>query len=125
SAQDLRGIILGWARVCFPGVRRPASSLLTLPSGQAPRLSSPSRPYRPEKGGDMIDRFFGDPNVLLRLRSGPLGPYVDGVCRLLVEQDYAEYSVRLRLRLLGVLSQWLGRHGLVVVGLGGRKNAQL
>jgi site-specific recombinase XerD len=65
----------------------------------------------------MIDRFFGDPNVLLRLRSGPLGPYVDGVCRLLVEQDYAEYSVRLRLRLLGVLSQWLGRHGLVVEDL--------
>jgi hypothetical protein len=99
--------------------RRSTPGLLAVdsPSGQAPRLSSPSRPYRPEKGGDMIDRFFGDPNVLLRLRSGPLGPYVDGVCRLLVEQDYAEYSVRLRLRLLGVLSQWLGRHGLVVEDL--------
>lgn len=65
----------------------------------------------------MIDRFFSDPKVLLRLRSGPLGPYVDGVCSLLVEQDYAEYSVRLRLQLLGVLGRWLGQLGLGVEDL--------
>ncbi len=65
----------------------------------------------------MIDPFFSQIRVLRRLRSGPLGPYVDGVGRLLIEQGYARYSVRLRLHLLGQFSQWLEQHHLGVEDL--------
>lgn len=62
----------------------------------------------------MIERFFRAPWTVRRLRSGPLGPYLDGFARALVEQGYAVRTGRSRLRLLGELSEWLERRGLGV-----------
>jgi site-specific recombinase XerD len=72
----------------------------------------------------MFDQFFRHRAVLERLRSGPLGPYLEDVCAMLIEQHYAKYSVRLRLRLLGVLSRWLEQRGLRVEDLDERRAAE-
>lgn len=63
----------------------------------------------------MIEWFFRAPWTVRRLRSGPLGPYLDGFARMLVDQCYAVGTGRSRLRLLGDLSEWLEGRG---VGIG-------
>lgn len=65
----------------------------------------------------MVNRFYNAPRVLQRLRSGPLGPFMDTLAGLLFERGYPRQTGRLQLRLLGELSQWLQRLGLSVEDL--------
>jgi len=62
----------------------------------------------------MIERFYSARWTVQRLRSGPLGPYLDGFARVLVERGYARQTGRHQLRLLRELSEWLEHRGLGV-----------
>ena len=62
----------------------------------------------------MIERFYSAPWTVQGLRSGPLGPYLDGFARVLVERGYARATGRHQLRLLRVWSEWLEHRGLGV-----------
>lgn len=72
----------------------------------------------------MVNRYYNAPKVLQRLRSGPLGPFMDTLAGLLFERGYPWQTGRLQLRLLGELSQWLQRLGLGVEDLDERRTAE-
>src|SRR5687767_1190288 len=57
----------------------------------------------------MIEHFYSRPAYFQPLRHGPLGPYIDGFADLLFDRGYPKYSGKHRIRLVGDLSQWLGR----------------
>lgn len=65
----------------------------------------------------MIERFYSAPSTLRRLRSGALGPYLDGFARVLVERGYARATGRQQLRLLREWNEWLEHRGLGVEDL--------
>lgn len=66
----------------------------------------------------MIERFYSNPAILERLRSGPLGPYMDSVASELFELGFTrKNSGTYQLQLLGELSQWLEGRGLDVSAL--------
>lgn len=65
----------------------------------------------------MLDRCFENPRTLDRLRTGPLGSYVDGFAASLLTSGYARNTVRIHLRFVGKLSLWLGRQNLAVADL--------
>ena len=61
----------------------------------------------------MLDRFYRRPKVLQRLRSGPLGPYMDSVAAQLLEMGFTrQNSGAHQIRLLAELNRWLEVHGL-------------
>ena len=72
----------------------------------------------------MVNRFYSAPWTLRRLRSGPLGPFMDTLAALLSERGYPWQTGRLQLRLLGELSQWLQRLGLGVGDLDEQRTAE-
>lgn len=72
----------------------------------------------------MVNRYYHAPEVLQRLRSGPLGPFMDALAGLLFERGYPRQTGRLQLRLLGELSQWLQRLGLGVEDLDEQRTAE-
>lgn len=72
----------------------------------------------------MVSRFYSAPWTLRRLRSGPLGPFMDTLAALLSERGYPWQTGRLQLRLLGELSQWLQRLGLGVGDLDEQRTAE-
>jgi len=66
-----------------------------------------------QKGDDMVERFYRKPRILKRLRSGPLGPYMDSVASELFELGFTrKNSGSHQLHLLDELNQWLERRGL-------------
>jgi site-specific recombinase XerD len=59
----------------------------------------------------MLDDFFTRTCVITRLRSGPLGPYLDDFATLLHQQGYQGESIRRYLGGCRQFSQWLTQHG--------------
>jgi site-specific recombinase XerD len=57
----------------------------------------------------MVERFFARRRTAQRMRSGPLGPYVDDFAQRLAEQGYKRDGVSRKIRLAADLSRWLAR----------------
>jgi site-specific recombinase XerD len=62
----------------------------------------------------MIDQFYSLASSLQRLRTGPLGRYIDAFAELLSEKGYPRSTARQKIRLVGDLSRWLHRRRLGV-----------
>jgi site-specific recombinase XerD len=62
----------------------------------------------------MIDHFCSSPAVFDLLRSGPLGPHIDGFAELLFQQGYSREAGAQKLRLVSRLSRWLARREIGV-----------
>jgi site-specific recombinase XerD len=59
----------------------------------------------------MITKFYSDPEIVHRLRFGPLGPHIDAFARMLFEQGYSCPAAKQKIHLIAELSLWLnGRH---------------
>lgn len=66
----------------------------------------------------MIEQFYTDPKILRRLRSGPLGPYMDVVATQLFELGFTKQnSGAHQIHLLDELNRWLEERGLGVGAL--------
>jgi integrase/recombinase XerD len=61
-----------------------------------------------------MEQFFKNPETLLRLHEGPLGPYIESFAKLLTDQNYAQCSARLSLRLVANFSRWLEQQRVTV-----------
>jgi site-specific recombinase XerD len=55
----------------------------------------------------MINQCFSHPAALRHFRFGPLGPHIDGFAALLLDQGYATWTVKPKLRLVAHFDQWL------------------
>ena len=65
----------------------------------------------------MIEHFFPNPAVLVRLHAGPLGAYVDAFARELSERGYAVWTAQYAMRLLAALGTWLVQKDLAITDL--------
>jgi site-specific recombinase XerD len=65
----------------------------------------------------MIDHFFPNPVVLVRLRAGPLGAYIDAFAQELSGRGYAVWTMRYAMRLLAALGTWLVQRDLALTDL--------
>lgn len=65
----------------------------------------------------MIDLFLSNGGKLGHLRSGPLGPHIDGFAKLLASQGHAVQTRQLKIRLVADLSAWLRRKQLPIQDL--------
>jgi integrase/recombinase XerD len=61
-----------------------------------------------------MEQFFKNPQTLLRLYEGPLGPYIESFAKLLTDQGYAQCSTHSYLRLLVDFSCWLEQQRVIV-----------
>ena len=61
-----------------------------------------------------MEQFFKNPETLLRLHEGPLGPYIESFAKLLTDQGYAQCSARSCLRLVANFSRWLEQQRVTV-----------
>jgi integrase/recombinase XerD len=61
-----------------------------------------------------MERFFKDPNTVLRMRKGALGTYLDRFADQLNREGYACYSSRLQLRLIAQFGRWLKQKSITV-----------
>lgn len=61
-----------------------------------------------------MERFFKDPNTVLRMRKGALGTYLDQLADQLNKEGYARYSSRLQLRLIAQFGRWLKQESIAV-----------
>ena len=55
----------------------------------------------------MIERFYSRVETLERLRSGPLGSYIDGFVEALFNQGYSSATIKNKIWALGKLGTWL------------------
>ena len=62
----------------------------------------------------MLEKFLR-PNE--RLEGNPLGSHLQALARCLVEDGYADETIRSKLKLLGDFGRWLARTGLTVAHL--------
>jgi site-specific recombinase XerD len=62
----------------------------------------------------MIESFSPQPQDLLPLRSGSLGPHLESFAALLARQGYCQRHGWRKVRLVAALSQWLAEHRLPV-----------
>ena len=62
----------------------------------------------------MIEFFRPQPENLLPLRSGPLGPHLESIAALLARQEYCRRHGWRKVRLVAALSQWLAEHRLPI-----------
>lgn len=62
----------------------------------------------------MTNQFFKFRVTLDRLYAGPLGQYIDAFVVRLSELGYAKFTIKYRIRLVGVLSRWMHRRGFDV-----------
>src|SRR5262249_42861890 len=69
-------------------------------------------PYRGKE--QIMEQFFKDPQTLLRLHEGPLGPFIESFAERLTDQGYARYSIRYQLRLVANFSRWLQQQRVTV-----------
>lgn len=57
-----------------------------------------------------MEQFFNSPRTLMRLRQGPLAPYLASFAKQLSEQGYALVSGRIYIQLISDFSRWLKRN---------------
>lgn len=57
----------------------------------------------------MLEQLFSE-SVLARLQVGPLKPHLDAFASLLSDKGYANYSIKLKIRLIAKFSRWLGQN---------------
>lgn len=60
----------------------------------------------------MVERLYSSPKAIRRIRSGPLRAFVDSYAEGLLHQGYARSTLRSKLQLVRVLSQWMHAHRL-------------
>jgi len=65
----------------------------------------------------MVETLFLE-SVSERHRVGPLAPHLNAFASLLWERGYSDYSLKLKLRLVGKFSRWLDQKGLGVNAIG-------
>ena len=71
----------------------------------------------------MVERFFARRSTAERMRSGPLGPYVDEFAQRLVEQGYTRENISRKIRLVADLSRWLAGRRMGPTNLNERRLA--
>lgn len=59
-----------------------------------------------------LERVFSSPATLKRLRSAPLGPYLDDFCSWLLSQGFSRHATRLHLCHASYLNEHLNRQGM-------------
>jgi integrase/recombinase XerD len=64
-----------------------------------------------------MEQFIKKPHIILRLRRGPLGPYLDLYAKHLEEQGYASTAACLLIRVVGGFSRWLKRNEVSVTSI--------
>ena len=62
----------------------------------------------------MLEHTFVRTQVTVRLRRGPLGPYIDDLAASLHHEGYAPSSIQLYLRAAEHFTQWLQGHGYAI-----------
>lgn len=65
----------------------------------------------------MTNQLFKFQLTLDRLRAGPLGPDIDAFAERLSDRGYAKFTIKYKIRLVGVLSRWMHRQRLGVSDL--------
>jgi len=60
----------------------------------------------------MISDYFEAPSALERMRSGSVGPYIDGFATALAEGAYSPHTIRGYIRAAVHLGRWVDRRGL-------------
>ena len=65
----------------------------------------------------MMEKLYTDPNAAPRLRSSPLGPWLDSFVGHLAELGYTAWSLRSNVVLAADLGRWMAAHDLPVGGL--------
>ncbi len=65
----------------------------------------------------MIEHFFPNPVVLVRLHAGPLGAYIDAFAQELSERGYAVWTAQYAMRLLATSGTWLVHKDLAITDL--------
>ena len=63
----------------------------------------------------MIERYFPQANVLLRLRSGPIGPYLPRFVSALEQRQFSRHSICRYIRVADGLCRWLDDQGVALV----------
>jgi integrase len=63
----------------------------------------------------MIERYFSQAKVLVRLRSGPVGPYLPRFVRALEQRRFSPDTIRRYIRGADSLCRWLDAQGVAVV----------
>src|ERR1700751_5350032 len=63
----------------------------------------------------MIERYFPQANVLLRLRSGPIGPYLPRFVSALEQRQFSRDTICRYIRVADGLCRWLDDQGVGLV----------
>jgi hypothetical protein len=63
----------------------------------------------------MIERYFPQANVLLRLRSGPIGPYLPRFGSALEQRQFSRHSICRYIRVADGLCRWLDDQSVALV----------
>jgi site-specific recombinase XerD len=63
----------------------------------------------------MIERYFPQANVLLRLRSGPIGPFLPRFVSALEQRQFSRDTICRYIRVADGLCRWLDDQGVVLV----------
>jgi len=63
----------------------------------------------------MIERYFSQANLLIRLRTGPVGPYLPRFVSALEQRCFSRDSIRRFIRGADSLCRWLDTQGVALV----------
>ena len=63
----------------------------------------------------MIERYFQRADVLIRLQSGPIGPYLPRFVSALEQRRFSRDSIRHYIRRADALCRWLDDQGIALV----------
>ena len=66
----------------------------------------------------MINQFFKDPKIILRMYDGPIGAHINTYAKLLYDQGYSIQSSCYQLRLIANFSKWLQLQNIKVEDIG-------
>ena len=72
----------------------------------------------------MIEQLFSTRKVIVRLRAGPLGEYMDAFAAELSAQGYSPSTLRQKIRWVACLNQWLSDRQIDAVGLNEERVAE-
>jgi len=72
----------------------------------------------------MTDQLYSNPEILARLRSGPLGAHIDGFAVALSEQGYSQSALKVKIRWIDYLNQWIRRRQIVIGNLNEQRIAE-
>lgn len=64
----------------------------------------------------MIERYFSQAKLLIRLRTGPMGPYLPRFVSALEQRRFSRDSIRRFIRGADSLCRWLDAQGVTLVG---------